>query len=260
MKLGNASATQFDLLVTREVRLLGEAELIQILGPAAAKLLSGQGVKRVAYETANTITNRGPDMTREKGLLSIWILSMLNAGPRTVIVVPYRGGDREQRGPVVRSGYFGTVGPERLKITPEAILFRADADYRSKIGVSQRRAKNLFGAIDFQAGVLTLANCTMPEEPAKVAYMNNLWGADPPDPYTGDCVNAYNDGPPAPGKKGMGAFYEIESLSPAANLKTDQSLTHCHRTIHIMADRDTLAQIARQTLGVDLEKVRQAMP
>ncbi len=228
-------------------------------GSRCAKIVSRPGVKMVAYETVNTITNQGPAMSKEKGLVSIWILSMLNASPKTVIVVPYRAGAESELGPVVKSDYFGTVPPERLKITPEAILFSADANYRSKIGTSQQRAKNILGAVDFQNGVLTLAQFTMPDDPAKVDYLNSMWGLPQAHPYSGDVANAYNDGPLAPGKPGMGNFCEIESLSPALALKTGESLSHHHRTIHIRADRQTLAELARQTLGVDLESARQEM-
>jgi hypothetical protein len=213
----------------------------------------------VAYETVNTITNQGPPMSKEKGLVSVWILSMLNAGPKAVIIVPYRGGSREELGPVVRSDYFGPIPPERLKITPEAVLLAADARYRSKIGVSPRRAKSVLGAVDLEAGVLTLAHFTLPDNPAKADYMNNLWGASQGEPYSGDAVNAYNDGPPAPGKKGLGPFCEIESLSPALPLGAGQPLVHRHCAIHVQAGPAALARIARETLGVDLEKVRREM-
>lgn len=252
MQLRNTAGTQFDLLVNREVRLLGKAELAGTLGETT-------NAKTVAYETINTITNQGPPMTKEKGFVSMWILSMLNAGPETVVVVPYRSGNEQELGPVVRSDYFGAIPSDRLKITAEAILLKADAKYRSKIGTSQKRVKNTLGAIDFQRNVLTLARFTMPDDPAKVDYMNNLWGLDQPDPYTGDVANAYNDGPPAPGQKGLGTFCEIESLSPAVPLRTDQSLSHRHCTIHIQADPAALARISQRVLGVDLNMVRQEM-
>ena len=85
------------------------------------------------------------------------------------------------------------------------MLFRADGKYRSKIGISQRRARNVLGSIDFQAGVLTLVSFTMPDDPTKHPYMNNMWGVPHADPYTGDVANSYNDGPPAPGQEGHGA-------------------------------------------------------
>ena len=79
------------------------------------------------------------------------------------------------------------------------------------------------------------------------------------EPYTGDVANSYNDGPPAPGKKGLGAIYEIESLSPAKPLDTGESLSHRHRTMHVQADPATLARLARLVLGVDLDAVRKEM-
>lgn len=259
MQLENASATRFELNVTREVRLLSARDLPELFGRAAAEMIGGAGVKLVGYETANTVTNRGAAMTRPKGLVSIWILGMLNAGPRTVVIVPYKPGDPGRLGPEVKSDYFGAIPPERLKITPEAILFRADADCRSKIGTSQRRARNVLGSIDFRAGVLTLVQFTMPEDPAQHPYMNNMWGVPQREPYVGDVANSYNDGPAGPGKPRMGNFYEIESLSPAGELGTGQSLVHRHRTLHVQAAPAVLERLAREVLGVDLNQVRRQM-
>ncbi len=259
MQLENASATSFDLDVTRNVRLLNEQDLGDLFGRAAAEAMTAPGVKRVGYETINTITNRGAPMRREKGLVSIWMLGMLNASPETVIIVPYRPGDEAELGPPVKSDYFGQVPPERLKILPEAILLVADGEYRAKIGTSQKRARNVLGSIDFQGSALTLVHFTMPDDPAAHAYMNNMWGLPQAEPYAGDVANSYNDGPPEPGKEGLGAFYEIESLSPAVSLATGESLAHHHRTVHVQADLGTLGKLAREVLGVDLEVVRKEM-
>jgi len=259
MQLENASSTRFDLAVTRQVRLLDSADLKNLFGESAARQMTQPGVRRVAYETANTITNQGQPMTKEKGLVSIWMLGMLNSGPQTVVIVPYKPGDESCLGPVVRSDYFGSVPPERLKVLPEAILFLGDGNYRSKIGASQQRAKNVLGSMDFQAGVLTLVHFTMPDDPTQHPYMNNLWQLPQAEPYVGDVANSYNDGPLGPGKPGLGPFYEIESLSPAAALKPGESLSHCHRTVHIQAEMPVLAQLAKQVLGVDLDKVRHEM-
>ena len=257
MKFQNASATQFDLSVTRDVRLLNRNDLSESFGPQAAELMTAGNVKMVGYETINTIANQGPPMTREKGLVSIWILGMFNAGDKTVVIVPYKPGSREEFGPAVKSDYFGEVPPERLKITPEAILMLADGKFRAKIGTSQRRAGNLLGSIDFISGVLTLVHFSMPDDPCQCDYMNNMWELPQAEPYVGDVANSYNDGPPEPGKEGLGAFYEIESLSPAAALDTGQSLEHHHRTLHVKADAGTLARLAKETLGVDLQSVRE---
>jgi hypothetical protein len=259
MKLQNTSGTHFELDVSRGVRLLSAADLKQILGESAAKKIAAAGVKSVAYETDNRLINRGPNMTGEKGLVSIWILGMMNCGPETVVIAPYKQGSEAELGPVVKSDYFGAVPPERLRTTPEAVLLRADGNYRAKIGISQRRVRNVLGSIDFRNNVLTLVSFSMPANPAQVMYMNNQWGGPSPEPYKGDVANSYNDGPLAPGKKGLGPFYEIESLSPAKELKTGESLSHQHRTIHIQADPASLADLAKEVLGVDLAKVKSEM-
>jgi hypothetical protein len=259
MKFQNASATEFDLVVSREVRLLSGEELGDLFGQPAARLIAADDVNTVAYETVNTIVNWGEPMTREKGLVSIWILGMFNASPQTVVIVPYKQGDQSRLGPPVKSDYFGPVPPERLKILPEAILLLADGKYRAKIGTSQRRARNVLGSIDYQAGVLTLVRFTMPDDPTRCDYMNNMWELPQAEPYVGDVANSYNDGPAEPGQQGMGAFYEIESLSPARALKHNDPLAHRHRTVHIQAEMPTLGRLAKEVLGIDLETVRKEM-
>ncbi len=258
LDLQNASGTTFNLDASRDVRLLGADELGKLFGNAAAAILSRPGVNLVAYETANRITNRGAAFSKSRGLVSIWILGMLNSSPRTVVLMPYKPGPESQLGPAVKSDYFGAVPADRLQIAPAAVLFRADAKHRAKIGASQRRACNVIGSIDFDAGVLTLVHFTMPDDPTKHNYLNNMWQTPQAEPFVGDVANAYNDGPNDLGSQ-LGGFYEIESVSPAPELAAGESLTHCHRTVHIQADAATLAGLAKAALGVDLQTVQSAM-
>jgi len=106
--------------------------------------------------------------------------------------------------------------------------------------------------------VLTLVHFSMPERPTECLYMDNQWGLEQATPYTGDVTNAYNDGPNESGEQ-LGAFYEIESLSPAKELGPGESLEHCHRTIHVQASMDVLDALAHAVLGVQLDTVRKAM-
>ena len=52
------------------------------------------------------------------------------------------------------------------------------------------------------------------------------------NPYSGDALNSYNDGPLEDGSQ-MGPFYELETSSPAAALKPGESITHSQITIHL---------------------------
>jgi len=79
------------------------------------------------------------------------------------------------------------------------------------------------------------------------------------NPFGGDVVNSYNDGPPAPGAKPLGPFYELESSSPAAALNPGETLTHVHTTIHFQGkDGADLDEIARKIFGVGIEEIANA--
>jgi len=251
--LRNASGTDFDLEVVRQVNLLSGRQFGHYFGTAAKRLLDNSRTKMVGFETDNTLVNRGAPMKRATGLVSIWSLGMFPPGPKTEIIVPYKAGAEAELGPIVKADYFGPIPPERLHVAPGAVIFRGDGNYRSKIGISQKRARPVAGALDRQAGVLTLVHFTMPSEPAQHAYCNNAWDLPQQQPYVGDVLNSYNDGPTEPGKPALGGFFELETLSPAIELAPGQSLKHVHSTFHIVGDVKSLIAIANAALGVDLK-------
>jgi hypothetical protein len=135
------------------------------------------------------------------------------------------------------------------------IYFAADGAYRSKIGISPQRSKAVLGSYDADNKVLTIAQFS---QPAGVTdYVNSLWKLQD-NPYGGDAANSYNDGPPEPGKKPLGPFYELESSSPAAALAPGKSLSHVHRTMHLVGPEDKLDEVSRATLGVSLAEISSA--
>lgn len=251
MELVNYSGTRLQLDVDRSVRLLEASEQEAKLGVSL-----GAGVGSVAYESINTIANRGTEPWRkETGLLSVWILGMFDASPSTTVVIPFRPGPESELGPVVNDAYFGKVPGERLTVGDAVLYFRGDARHRSKIGISRARALPVMGSYDPFARALTLVQYTLPSEAAD--YVNSMWEIQE-EPYRGDVVNSYNDGPPAPGAPQLGAFYELETSSPAAALAPGESLTHVHRTFHISGPEEELDRIARHLLQVSLEEVKAA--
>lgn len=259
MQLTNASRTNFDLMVDREVRLLNTDSFATSFGDIAANVLRGERCKMVGFETRNSVTNRGDDHTRDGGLISIWILGMFPPGDESVVIVPYRSGTEVKLGPVVNRDYFGPVPDDRLVITPAAVLFRADGNYRSKIGFTPSRAKSAVGSIDFARGVLTLVHYSLPKDASQRPYVNNTWSLPQTSPYRGDALNSYNDGPAEPGGKSLGGFYELETLSEAKELNTGDSVTHVHQTFHIRGTPHQLARLAKEVLGVELEEIHKAM-
>ncbi len=243
MHLDNFSGTAFDLKVNRNISLLNDSAIQQLFGKLPA------GVKAVGFQSDNMITNTGnAEWNKSSGLLSIWILSMLNAGNQTSIAIPYKQGDSATLGKIVTDDYFGKVPAERLKVGDGLILFKADGNQRSKIGLSPARALPMAASYDAVNNVLTIAQFSLPE--GKTDYVNSLWEQQQ-HPFAGDAVNAYNDGP-IEGKQ-MGKFYELESSSPAAALAPGQSLCHFHRTIHLKGTKADLNTIAQQLLGVGVD-------
>jgi len=250
-RLKNYSDTEFHLQIDRTVRLLTGEQGGQALGVRLP-----ESVKQVVYESENRITNKGDKpWTKETGLLSIWILGIFNPSPKTTVVIPFNAGPEDVLGPKVNDMYFGKVPPERLVVKDDVLFFKGDGRHRSKIGLTPQRAKPILGSYDGINKVLTLVQYTKPE--GVTDYVNSMWELQK-NPYAGDAINSYNDGPPAPGKKPLGPFYELETSSPAAALKPGESMSHVHRTFHLQGEERELDAIAKATLGVGLEEIKGA--
>jgi hypothetical protein len=250
--LTNRTGTVFDLALHRVVRLVPRAQALRDLGLAGT-----EPVQAVAFESENRITNAGKQPWRkEGGLLSVWILGMFKPSPQTTLVVPFNPGPEAALGPIVNSAYFGKVPAERLAVGERAVFFSGDGRFRSKIGLSPARVRPVLGSYDASGGVLTLVQFDHPADARD--YVNSMWEVQK-EPFAGDVVNSYNDGPPAPGAKPLGPFYELETSSPAAALPAGGSLVHRHRTIHIVGDKPALDAIARKALGVSLDAITSAL-
>jgi hypothetical protein len=252
-RLVNYSGTTFDLELDREVRLLSAERTWRHLGIAAVP----SDVRLVAYESENCLTNVGEEAwQKESGLLSIWVLGMYKPSPATTVVFPIKAGSDTFLGPAVNADYFGQLPPDRLAVQDGVVYFSGDGQYRGKIGIGPRRCKPIMGSYDSTNGVLTLVQFTLPR--GATDYVNSMWRLQDA-PYTGDAANSYNDGPPEPGAKPLGPFYELESSSPAAALTPGETLTHVHRTIHITGPEPRLDAVAKATLGVSIEQIATAL-
>ena len=253
MQLENFSGTIFNLRVDREVRVLERSEALEALEITPAKT-----VKMVAFESNNKMTNTGTKAwEKETGLLSIWILGMFNPSPTTTIVVPFNAGAVDELGPIVNDAYFGKVPANRLVIKEGVMFFSGDGQYRSKIGLSPQRARPILGSYDIVNKVLTVVQYNKPK--VAVDYVNSMWELQD-EPYKGDVVNSYNDGPSEPGAKPLGPFYELETSSPAAALRPGQTISHIHRTFHLQGSEAELNSIAKATLGVTIAEIKSAIP
>jgi len=209
----------------------------------------------VAYETRNTLTNAGESAwTKESGALSIWLLSMFNTSEKSVVFIPFKTGDEKDLGKIVTDDYFGKVPSNRLAIRDDIIFFKTDGKKRSKIGLSPARALSICGSYDADNQLLTLLLYSVPGSPE--AYVNSKWGPQE-EPFKGDVVNSYNDGPLEDGSV-MGPFYEIESSSPAAFLDAGQTISHVQQVIHIQGDESKLNEITLPIFGLTTADIKKA--
>jgi len=244
--LTNRAGTKLQLAISRRVELLDNTAIARIL-----KAEVPGGLAAVGYRSTNTLANRGDSAwTKDRGLVSIWLLGMFKHGPGVTVVVPVKAGP----GNAVNSDYFGPLTAERLRVTDQAVFFKCDGAYRSKIGVPPARSTGRVGSYDPQRKTLTILHCEIPPDAAALPYVRSQW-MDHRAPYAGDLINAYNDGAPAPGEAPLGPFHEVETSSPALPLQPGAAITHVQETIHLQGDPKLLDPIARAALGVPLAEI-----
>ncbi len=243
-KLTNYSGSGFDLDIRRSIRMLSGDDLSVSLGTGWSNEL-----KWVAYESINSITNAGNEKwSKEKGLLSIWLLGMFSPSPETTVIIPFKPieGAKEY----ITSNYFGEIPDERLVVTDSVVYFQCDGQFRSKLGLSPIIAKSLAASFDFKKNILTVIKFPVMNDGY---YVNAKWEMQE-NPYQGDVVNSYNDGPLSDGSQ-LGPFYEIESSSPAQALAPGESQVYRQITCHFEGEFAKLNELAKTLLGVNLAEL-----
>jgi hypothetical protein len=244
-QLTNYSGSIFNIQIDREIALLSKTALEQEL-----KISIPGGVSSVGYRTSNSVTNTGKnDWKKNTGLLSIWLLGMFTPTPQTVVIIPFhpQPGARS----LITDNYFGAVAPDRLQVRDSVLYFTCDGLSRGKIGLSPLIAKPVAAGFDFKNNVLTLV---LPVIDRQGLYVNSKWEKQK-EPYKGDVINAYNDGPLADGSQ-LGPFFEIESSSSVKEMKSGEALHYSQVTCHLQGDYTALRSIAQQLLHVDLDEIK----
>ncbi len=252
IKIPNRAGTVFSMDVKRSISLAADTELAKLCGGALA-----DGVQAVGYTTANTVKNSGETAwTKKTGAPSIWLLGMFKPTPKTTIVIPFKPGEVSKLGPIANTDYFGKIPDTRIKFSESVLFFKGDGTERGKLGLSPKRSKDVAGSWQADTATLTLVWLRPNENAASKSwpYVDSQWREDV-DPFGGDLLNSYNDGPPEPGAKPLGPFYELETSSPALLLKSGESHTHTQTTVHFTGPREALDGIAKRILGVSLDTI-----
>lgn len=249
MKVQNFLGTNFELNVDRSVEMLTINEINSLLNIEIT-----ESIRSVAYKTQNKITNKNNfEWTKETGTISIWMLDMFIPAPKAVTIIPFNEGDEKTMGKIVTSDYFGEIANDRLRTKGNTLYFKTDGCERGKLGLNSFRTKGLAGNYDPDSKRLTIVTFDVDK---KGTYLNQEWNPTK-DPLIGDAMNAYNDGPLDDGSI-MGPFLEVESCSPAAFLKPNESQMHNHNVFHFVGEANDLNSISVKLLGVSIDNVTKA--
>ncbi len=258
MQLVNYAGTHLSLSVDRQITMLTRGAIDSMIG-----LPADTSVKAVGYRTINRLTNTGGQAWTEKtGMPCMWLLDMFPPSAKTTILIPYNSEGNGKTSITNESGkstaidatkpattdYFGEIPADRISYSNGLLRFKADGKSRGKLGMHPVRAKNVAGSYDSVHHVLTIILFDIAPH---ARYLNQEWRTDRA-PFSGDAVNAYNDGPLADGSQ-MGPFYELESVSPAAFLPPGGAQVHRHSVFHFTGSDAGLDAIASKVLGVHLQ-------
>ncbi len=243
-ELVNYSGVKLNCKLDRTVTLLDNAGLETQFGLKLPKTLDS-----VVFTSKNVLTNTGDfEWNQNTGMLSIWILGQFIPSDKNTVIIPYKKSYIAK----INDSYFGKIDADRLKVTDTALLFKGDGGKRGKIGTPPEVTIPIAGAYDAENETLTIVTFSFYNQPNDV-FVNSMWEYQE-EPFKGNVINSYNDGPLEDGSI-MGPFYEIETSSAAANLKPGESLLHTHTTMHFKGDFEELNNISVKLLGVNLNDI-----
>lgn len=247
MSIVNYKNSKLSIKVDRKITILNGKQMSKELSIDLT-----DSIKAVGYETDNKISNVGDfEWTEATGMPCIWMLDMFNPSPKTVIIIPFQQTDVKAFDKVATTNYFGEIPADRIKHTDKVLYFKADGKHRSKLGIKPEKILPFAGSYDADSKVLTIVKF---DAKSDEKYLNQEWNTTKPS-FSGDAMNAYNDGPLEDGTQ-MGPFYEIESVSPAAFLKPGSSLSHKHTVFHFSGSEKYLSIITEKVFGVSIEEIK----
>ena len=240
--LTNAKGGRLAFELSRKVTIIENDEISSLTG-----IRLPTEIKVVGYKTYNAITNNNRfAWTENTGTVCIWMLDMFPPSPDALTIIPYEKTKTSEN--IATTGYFGEIPKDRIRLANGNLYLKTDGRFRSKVGLKAFRTKSMAANYDPECGRLTIITF---DTDKKGIYLNQEWGTGR-NLFDGDVLNAYNDGPLEDGSV-MGPFLELESSSPAAFIKPDETMTHQHNIFHFMGDKNDLSEITKKFLGVTIE-------
>lgn len=240
ISLKNYQNFQFEAQIDRTISILPQHSIEEGLG-----IKISEGDDFVGFQSENQLTNLGAPWKLNTGLLSIWILGMYKSSSQTTALIPTKSPNE------INTRYFGEIKEEKIKFGENYVALTVDGLEKYKIGVLPNHAKNVFGSFDAKNNILTIVKYSLK---ADGVYLNSLW-RNQQNPFIGDAINVYNDGPNDDGSI-LGPYYELESSSNAKELNKNESIFHLHQTFHFEGSKEELNKISKQVLQIDINQLK----
>jgi len=264
VQIVNTKGTRFDVQLGRTVTVLERDAIEEILGVQLPDTVTAS-----AFKTIDVLTNMGPKMNKEDGLLSIWGLSQFPTSENTFNGIPILEGPENELGRRV-STYpsFGALGPDQLVtikgtdiVTGKDVsvhVFKGHGQQRRKMGVTPARALQVAANWSADTGIFNLLKYNKPR--AGVGHINSDWGPQE-NPFDGDEVNSFNDGPGDKGEPPVGRdspFTEFEASSEARELNTGESVSLPAISITLEGPAEAINPAAKRNIFVNLADLENA--
>ena len=232
--LTNHVGTHFSMELERKVCLLKAIELSQ-----------QHNINYVGYEITQRLTNTDTvQWRRETGLATLWDMNSFKGSDSSFAIIPINA---SRKIPVYT--YLSELDQSRLVETSNAVWFRTDGKYRSKIGLSPQCTKGLLSSYEPEEHTLRIIEFR--QSPDDSLYSNSHVYAQE-KPYMGESIPIYNHGPMDLSLGEDNAFYELESSAAMQELMPYESIYHYHKVHQFTGAFDDLNLIAFSLLGVDL--------
>ncbi|WP_298487642.1 DUF6786 family protein [uncultured Maribacter sp.] len=246
LRIKNLKGFQFFIDVKRNIEILKEDYVADFLGDSFFNELSFVG-----YKTNTKMTNVGEqDWSKESGLISLWDLGCYHPTPKTTVIIPLK------ENPENATVYFTEIDSSRIVIKNNFLFYKADANYLNKIGTLAEYTLPYFGSYSPELNSLTIVKFSF--NSLDKEYVN-AHPVNVENQYRGDVINVFNDG--VWNNVGpFGPFYELETSSPAKELKVGESISHFQEVYHFNGSEAELNKISEKIFGIKLKTVQDALP
>lgn len=243
IEVSNHQGTNFQIQIDRKVTLYSTSEVNEKLG-----LTLENSLPVVGFESQNKLTNLGDDWSIESGMVTPWILGMFRGTEKATAIFPTQVDSAAE---ATVHTYLYPLEKDRLQRSVNAVFYKADGRYRSKIGLPKELSKDIIASYTPEKQRLTIIKFTFENAENYPIASEKSAAIDIP----GDVTNSYNHGNMDGSLLDPASFYELETAAAIKPLKHGESISHSHSTFHFVGSAQELSPISQQLLGLSIEEI-----